>query len=178
MKNLLLATAVALTTLSAFSQTQKKSWMIGGTGSFASTHEGEIHNTVLDISPNIGYFVATNFAIGTKVAFNLTSDDGNTSVTELALPFVRYYFLSLSKDKIKLFGNANGFFGIEDEGLGNAQLLGYGANVGANFFFNKNVALETSVGYSSTKNKKETVKDNTLGFNIGLQIFLFKEPKQ
>jgi outer membrane protein len=177
MKKLLFTAVVALSTLTVSAQTDKKSWLIGGTASFSSTHEGEIHNTVLDISPMVGYFVAKNFAIGTRIAFNLTSDDGNKSVTEVAMPFVRYYFLSLAEDKIKFFGNANAFYGIEDEGLGNALLTGYGANVGANFFINKKIAFETSVGYSSTKNKNETVKDNTLGFNVGLQMFLFKESK-
>jgi len=177
MKKIAFIAALSLMTFSTFSQTEKKSWMIGGTGSISSTHEGDIRNSIIDFSPNIGYFFVNNLAGGLNVSINKTVDDGNQYVTTLVNPFLRYYFISTSENKIKLFANANASLGKEDEGAGSSSLNGWGTDIGANFFFNKYVSLETSVGYSSTHAKIEAVKDNTLGFKMGLQIFLWRDNK-
>ena len=95
----------------------------------------------------------------------------------LFCPFARYYFLSLSNDNVKLFGNANAYLGKEDEGVGSSKLTGFGAAIGANYFFNRNVCFETSFGYSSTHAQIESVKDNTFALNVGFQIFLNRDEK-
>jgi hypothetical protein len=176
MKNVILASVLALISSSvAFGQTEKHSFMVGGTGTYSSTMEGSIHNTVIDFSPRVGYFALKNLAVGINLSLNKTVDDGEEYSTTLYCPFVRYYFLSSSNDNLKLFGNANAFLGKEDEGVGSSTLTGFGAAVGANYFFTKHVCFETSFGYSSTHAQIESVKDNTFGFNIGFQIFLFKK---
>ena len=176
-KNLFLTSFVLLAAVFAFGQTEKHSFMVGGTGTYSSTMEGSIHNTVIDLSPRIGYFALNNLAVGINLALNKTVDDGNSFSTTLYSPFVRYYFLSSANNNIKLFGNANAFLGKEDEGVGSSNLTGFGAALGANYFFTKNVCFETSFGYSSTHAQIESVKDNTFGFNFGFQIFLFKDKK-
>jgi len=176
MKKLFITVSLCFFTLATLTaQTQRHSFMVGGTGSFSSTMEGSIHNTIIDFSPRIGYFALKNLAVGINLSLNKTIDDGNQYSTSLYCPFVRYYFLSVSDDKIKLFGNANAYIGKEDEGVGISRLTGYGAAIGANFFINKHISFETSIGYSSTHAQIESVKDNTTALNVGFQIFLFKD---
>ena len=81
---------LAITT--GFSQTEKKTWMLGGSASYSSTQEGSIHNSILDISPRIGFFIMKNLSVGAALNINTTVDDGtNTSVFSFS-PFARYYF--------------------------------------------------------------------------------------
>ncbi len=173
MKNSLFVFSFLLLSQLAISQTSKKSWLVGGSATFSSTKEGDITNTVIDVSPRVGYFIANNFAVGMNVTINATSDDGNKTSTNSFGPYVRYYFASLGKNA-KLFGNAQGIFGTENEGLGSSKLTGYGIAAGPAFFLNSHVALEFAVSYTSTKAGVESVKDNTVALNAGFQIHFGK----
>lgn len=173
MKKIFLALILIASVSNSFSQTSKKTWLIGGSASYSSTKEGDLTNTVLDISPRIGYFVANNFAVGVNVGINKTHDEGNNISNVSFGPYVRYYFLPIG-DNVKFFGNANIFIGNEDEGLGNSKLSGWGLAAGPAIFLNKSVALETFISYTSTKAGIEQVKDNTLSFNVGVQIHFGK----
>ena len=173
MKKIFLFISLLFLLQTSFSQTSKKSWLVGGSATLSSTKEGDITNTIIDISPRIGYFVANNFAIGLNTTINATSDDGNKSSTNSFGPYFRYYFMNLGKNA-KLFGNAQGIFGTENEGLGSSSLTGYGIAVGPSFFLNKCIALEFAVSYTSTKAGVESVKDNTTALNAGFQIHFGK----
>jgi len=169
MKKRLLVASVFLLTLTSFAQTSKNTWLLGGSASYSSTQEGDLHNTVLDISPRVGYFILNDFAVGLNANINTTKDEGsNVSVASFG-PYARYYFAPLGKNA-KLFANAQVIFGNEDEGMGKSNLSGWGLSAGPAFFINESIAFETTIGYTSTKAGIEQVKDNTLAFGIGLQI--------
>jgi hypothetical protein len=174
MKKTFLLISFLGTAILTHAQISKGSWMVGGTAAYSSTMEGDIHNTILDVSPRVGYFLMKNLAVGVNVAFNQTSDDGESYSTVIAGPYARYYFLA-NNEKVKLFANANAFLGTEDEGKGSSNLTGFGVAAGANYFLNKFIALEASLGYYSTQAKIESVKDNTIGLNFGFQLFFNRE---
>lgn len=167
---LLLLVAISST---SFAQTSKNTWFLGGSGFYSSTQEGDLTNTILDISPRIGYFVTDNLAAGVNVAINKTHDEGNDSSNVAFEPYLRYYFLSVG-DNVKFFGNGKVIFGTEDEGMGSSKLSGWGLSAGPAFFLSKNIALETTIGYQSTQAKVEQVKDNEIRFMVGFQIHFGK----
>ena len=56
----------------------------------------------LEIDPQIGRFIANNFALGIEVPYNrnkdIDGDDSYTTSSLMVMPFVRYYF---GKTKVK-----------------------------------------------------------------------------
>jgi hypothetical protein len=173
MKKIVLVLFIIVTANASFSQTSKNNWLLGGSASYSSTKEGDLTNTVLDISPRIGYFIANNLALGVNVGINKMHDEGNDASNVSFGPYVRYYFLPVGNN-VKFFGNGQVIFGNEDEGMGNSQLSGWGLAVGPAIFINKSIAFETSIAYTSTQAGIEQVKDNTLSINFGFQIHFGK----
>jgi len=149
-------------------QTSKKSWMLGGSGSYSSNNEGGVVTTDLELHPGFGYFFANNFAGGINFDIFSKSESGENKYS--IDPFVRYYFVSLAKNA-KLFVTAQGVIGNEQEDAKN-NLTGWGLDLGNAFFITKNLALETSIGYTSTKGSKEDVRDNLTSIKIGFQVHL------
>ncbi len=81
--------------------------MVGGSGNFTSykstfqSNNTEVTNTGsgFTISPNLGYFVVDNFAVGTAVGFNFSNPSGANNNTHGygISPFVRCYFRNSDK---------------------------------------------------------------------------------
>ena len=82
-------------------QLTKGNWMLGGNLSFASTKYNSANytpptytNVLVDINPNVAYFVANNFNVGIKTTFSKTYRVNSSSYTSFRLgPSCRYYFL-------------------------------------------------------------------------------------
>jgi long-subunit fatty acid transport protein len=165
-----LLAAVGFSSLNA--QTEQGRWMIGGTAGFNSTDfGGDVKVTDIDFSPNLGYFIIDNLAIGAGLGFGSSKSDKLGDVSSFALtPFARYYFLGTGD--VRLFGQGRFGFGSQKVGnLDSQSFTTWGLGAGLNYFLNNNVALEALVGYDSRKVKDAANAANGFGLNIGVQAF-------
>lgn len=172
MKKVIFTLVIAAVGFTANAQTAQGNWLMGGNASFTSgksSADGAKSNTTINISPDAGYFVADDLAIGAMVSFQ--SATGGYSAFSAA-PFVRYYFLPIG-DNAKLFGQGSFGFGSSkfDDDDESVSSTNWSIAAGPAFFLNQNVALETTLFYGSSK-QKDVPAYNTFGLNIGFQIHL------
>lgn len=156
MKKVLFIAALVAASFAGQAQTSKGTYLLGGGAGFNSTKGA----TTWNVSPNAGYFVIDNLAVGA----NLDVKDQNTAAgTTFGVgPFVRYYFVSLGKAKV--FGNANYAY----DGVNKSNSVG--AAAGLAYFLNQSIALETALGYTNNT----TAKTSNIGLNVGFQIHFKK----
>ncbi len=196
MKKIITVFAFALICSGAFAQFNQGRYLVGGSVGFsATTSKAKNDNatstlsrsTSLSFSPNAGYFVIDNLAVGAalNLSTNTTKDDGNnadktTSTTFSLTPFVRYYL-----DPGIFFQGQVGFgsssYKSKETGSNTTVTTKYGVfnwalAAGYAYFLNDFVAIEPMVGYGSDsfKNSDADVKlvDSGLFINIGLQVYL------
>jgi opacity protein-like surface antigen len=162
-----IATLIAAT---SFSQTSKGTWLLGGSAGFNSQKAGSAASvSTIEISPNAGYFISNNLAVGASVMFE--SESKHHTAFNFG-PMVRYYFAEMGK-KAKLFAHAGiGFGSTKPEGGSSVSSTTWGVKAGPAFFLSKNIALETTVGYSSLKVKDVADATSNFGVNVGFQIHL------
>jgi hypothetical protein len=139
------------------------------------------------LSPNIGYFISDKFAVGLKTLFSWSKgeffpDDpawsgGKTNSTKFSIgPFVRYYFLDMTK-QYNILSEVSYQQGTWNSVGANGTLHSFNASAGPVIFFNSSVGLEMLLGYSAnSENFKGSYKNSPKGFaiNIGFQIHLAK----
>jgi hypothetical protein len=178
MKKFIIPFIMALMVFSnGMAQTQKGNWLLGGSLSFNSYKQGESKATIIDFSPNAGYFVIDDLALGVNLSFQSVKPEDEDATTSLAIgPMVRYYFVDLG-NKAKLFGQANVGFGNEkypDFGGGDVTLkfTEWGIKAGPAFFLTPSVALELAIGYGSRKYKDADDALNNFGLSVGFQFHL------
>ena len=176
---------VLTTVLTANAQITKGNWMVGGTGNFSSyeskykSNGNEITNKGLGInlSPNIGYFLADKFVVGASLSIGYTKPKGSDDSFGYGIgPYVRYYFLREDK-QINLFSEVNYIFGETKSGNNKSKSNGYGLKAGSVIFFNSSVGLEVSLDYNSSKlipNNSDSSTYNNLQIGLGFQIHLEK----
>lgn len=178
MKKLYCFLFVALLATITHAQINKGQVLAGGSVSFESTKRGEnFKSTDLNFAPNVGYFFINNLAGGLRLALNSsTSETGiieiESSSTAVA-PFLRYYFLPASR-KINVFADAAygaGSAKVEEQKEGFNY---YSIAAGPAVFLTRNVALEATLGYNSSKFEDDRERTNTLAVNLGFQIHLGK----
>ncbi len=193
MQKTILAVVFLLATSSVFAQFNQGRILAGGNMSFStSTDKSKVNSTTttngrstsFSLSPNAGYFVIDNLAVGAALEIGASNykPDGNgtesNQSTFAIAPMVRYYLspgiffqgqyaVGAGKNKYSL-GNTNveEKFGISAVSLG----AGYA------HFLNDHVAIEPFIGYrsSSLKDKDDDSKniDSGLFLNVGLQVYL------
>jgi hypothetical protein len=178
MKKVFLIAALSAISFAGFSQTSKGTWLVGGTAGFTSSKYGDAKMSSINFSPNAGYFLINNLAVGLDVQVGSeTSNSGVSGASDYKTsstffgPNVRYYFTSLGKNA-KLFGSGQYAFGSTKDGSDKISATAWGLSAGPAFFLNKNVALEVTVGYSSAKVKDDTNSTNSFGIRAGFQIHL------
>jgi hypothetical protein len=165
---LLLVVATGLGVAHVNAQTERGTYLLGGGASFTSTDDVSTFN----FNPNIGYFVANNFAVGALANLYFAKGDNSYAVG----PFARYYFggkgagttsgttASTATVGGKFFGQA----GINVGGGKNSDTdLGVGLGLGYALFLNRSIALETAAYYDRTGDDK-----NTFRVSVGFQIHL------
>ena len=195
MKKLLLSiTAVCAIVLSSSAQTEKGNFLLGGTASYESTKsdlDGAKADQNLNLVPNLGYFVADNFALGTGVGYNY-SKSGTASATGqneavVVNPFGRYY-VGLG-EQFKFFGqasvpmafgtvkstDANGDAGDK---VGSSTSIGVALSPGFAYYPTKKVGIELSLrGASYNDYSVKDASDNEISgagsekFSIGTNFF-------
>jgi hypothetical protein len=187
-KRLFISFVLTILSNSIYSQLTKGNWLVGGTGKFydykseysSATYSNEAEYTQIDISPNIGYFVAEKLAFGLRPTFSsvkgkvTTVGGGSTNVQRYWIgPFGRYYFLAAEKQAniVTDVSYQFGFYG----GLLKGRLSTFSALVGPVIYFNSSVGLEFLLGYAYSKEDADQgSKEIRKGFQIslGFQIHL------
>jgi len=190
---------IAITT-SAFSQTDQGKLIIGGSSNLGlnfRTSETEINGnnngseqktTSFNISPNIGYFIIDNLAVGISLPFNTGSskfDDGKSTFSSFVVsPFVRYYFTQSNIKPYILgrvgFGSSKSSFRSsfsDNDSKSNVFNFGFGGGVA--IFVNDFVSFNLGINYgnSTSKPNNDSVADikttnSNLGFGAGISIVL------
>lgn len=164
--------------LSLNAQITKGNWLVGGDISFSyskSKPKAAVDSEALDIdiSPNIGYFMWDNFAIGSKLNFYLNrhkSDKGTSSYNSfLVSPFLKFYFLSEEK-LLNPFIETSYRFSLTDNNNSNEV----SAKGGIAIFLNNSVAYEISLNYVNSITKNQYAGSHTLLLGIGIQVHLKK----
>ena len=157
MKKLLFAFGITLlSVIATHAQTEKGTLLLGGDVTFSSV-DG---NSNLTVRPNIGVFVASNFAIGGQGY--LFTGDGFTSWR--VGPFARYYFTKNPKGKP--FVGADVSVGGTDD---SDTKFGFGGKAGYAVFLNQSIALEFAVNYERLNEM------DGISIGAGFQIHLGKK---
>ncbi len=173
MKKIILCLAI-IVSIKAYSQTEKGTWLLGGSASFSSSKQpyGDAI-TILSITPNIGYFIKKDLAVGAQASLqNITNNNTATSFS----PFIRYYFLPLGSNA-KLFVNGSYGWGSYLLNGNSTGLSTWEIAAGPSIFLNRNIALELTLAYA----KGDLTGYGTTGtirFNTGFQIHLNKKGKK
>lgn len=154
-------------------QTLKGTKMIGGSGSIY--HEDGFN---ISLSPNLGYFIADNLAIGGNINLFLSDNDNNTAKGASLGPFVRYYFGQEAPTRI--FAQANGSVGFSRyintfngrEAKDTYNTNSFGAGVGIAHFLTEQVALEARLYYNNYRFYDSSPRHDQVGISFGVQIHL------
>jgi hypothetical protein len=176
----------AITLLSFFTsnaQITEGNWMVGGNGLFSSNQEffkktNEKYNSqIVQVTPNIGYFVVDKLAIGTKLGYegNFVSYTSGFNYNTISYGlFSRYYLLKPEK-LANVF--VEGAYLLEEQ-----KYRGENYNVnknntyyfmtGLSVFFNSSVSIELMLKYATTLYKNQDSGIHRLQVGLGFQIFL------
>lgn len=192
MKKFTILTIAIFASLAVCAQFNRGRMLVGGSAEFSTAADKSktggttVKNgnyTSLTVSPQFGYFVIDNLAVGAALSMGLgkwnaknDNDDDMTSTSIQFQPFVRYYLpmgiffqgkVGLGTTKYK-YDNSN-----FDDKYNTTSLALSG---GYALFLADNVAVEPEVGYRITKSKEDDsdVKeiDSGLFIRIGFQIYL------
>jgi hypothetical protein len=201
----LLLTITLLFTINSYGQLDKKTWLVGGNGSFDSYKQeqsfisqgtGESINVDYDFSnitlnANIGYFFIDKLASGLKISYSDIYGKNNVSFasggrTFTFGPFIRYYLLKKEK-QFNIFVEANYQYGKIDSGRliksddDTKEIINtYSILVGPEVFFNSSVGIEILLGYRNYNQNSTNINNFKMvekGFQIvvGFQIHLEKK---
>ena len=174
---LILILIISLFSLTTNSQITKGNWMVGGDAyfyNFETIKDNVTRNSSsIWISPNFGYFIKNQFAIGSKIEMNFIK---NGSDNYTFTPFTRYYFIKPNK-MINYFLEARAGYGFGISKYDNSKyyLNKYGLKSGIVVFLNQSVGFEFSLDYLKTNHLTRKDKTNLLKIGFGLQIYLKKD---
>lgn len=146
-------------------------WMLGGSVGFSSlkVKDADASTTYLNISPNVGYYIIDDLAIGARINFLSESFDGESESNVGIGPFLRYYvtdpiFLQIGYDIEAAVLDWNIVFAGEGSTLH--------AAVGYSWFLNSGVAIEPSLYLNLYSGDGDFDADYTrFGLNVGVQAF-------
>lgn len=139
-------------------QTDKGSMLLGGSVSFQS-QDGR---SVFNFNPNLGIFLADNFAVGMNATFFSTK---GYRVWGLG-PSGRVYFGNNPKGKF--YTNAGiSLLGVSSDFSGSDTQFGWNVGAGYAIFLNPSTAIEIGPSYS-----KQSDEDGWFSVRVGFQIHL------
>ncbi|MGB7394693.1 MAG: hypothetical protein WA913_09895 [Pricia sp.] len=137
------------------------------------------------LSPKLGYFLNDSFLIGAAVNLGFskspaTSGDDAIETTAYGLQGLTRYYIAPADLEADALPSRSRFF-LENN-LGVAGVIvndgpttvgfAFGFGPGLAYFVTENVALEASVKYNGLLGDDTIDYQNSLGFNIGVQVFL------
>lgn len=169
------------------SQITKGNWLVGGNINFSRTKLnndlGGYTETDINALGNVGYFFMDKFASGIRpnLFFSKTKYNSSSGSTRSEIgPFLRYYFLS-KEQRVNLFLDASytyGWSNVKNNSITTNKVSSNSFSItgGPTIFLNSSVAIELSIGYSSTKfNDGINSKKEIITSGLGLQFYLEKE---
>ena len=185
-----------LISLKAYSQLDKKIWLVGGTGSFQSYTQYYTlpppgdgwtnYNFDIEASAKVGYFVIDKLVLGLSPSYTFEKSENDTKTisgksSKFSVgPFARYYFLNMYKP-FNVLAEVNYQTGIQSQGSwrkDNGPISSFSFFVGPELFFNPTIGIEVLLGYKATKEtidgSRLSITDARNGFQVavGLQIHL------
>jgi hypothetical protein len=184
-KSIVLFAVSIIISITAFSQLEKGTWLVGGNFSYTSSKNNSDAGSktkayTLSVYPNVGYFVAKKFVLGirsaiSKEASKATGTSVYSKYTDFNLgPFARYYFLEKESTVNVLLESGYQFGFTKGDYLKNNHSVFY-FSAGPAIYFNSSAAIEFLIGYSTYKIKNYAGSNNTISVSIGLQFYLEKE---
>ena len=160
----------SLCVLNSHSQTEKGTYMLGGTGTTGFSFSEGHTSFRLYLTPGFGYFLSDNFVTGARIYLYLNTFEGHTYLNYGITPFARYYFGQGSK--IRYF--VTGAFGVEGSSSSNGDSsdtnITGNAGVGGVYFLNKSIGLETSLTYHYYRHD-ESYHSSLIMLSFGFQIY-------
>lgn len=156
---------------------------LGGSLSFSSASwEGsDDSNTLLLLSPQVGYFFLDNISLNLLVQYSNNSQ-GEYSQTQWALgPGLRYYLLL---DKVHPFVELSYLYNSMTHNIVDGKWEGskFTISSGLDYFITESVAIESSISYSFENLKLPDsysvyysdldISSNTFRIGLGLNIFI------
>lgn len=146
--------------------------------------------STFSLSPNVGYFVSNNLAIGLELNYLSITTKSNSYIgysliqreekesknTLTLLPNLTYYFPTASNLK-PYIGAGIGIGSVTEkdwEGKHTATGFAWGAKGGAVYMLNNTFALNVGVSYGQLSIEKYEIanKIGTFGANAGISVFL------
>ena len=196
MKNFFLIICLCFLSFSAFSQTEKGSFLIGGSGN-ASIPNFKNYQYNLNVSPTAGYFVCNNFALGISPSGSYRHSFNTGIFREWSSnmgigPLVRYY---IGKSKLRFFANGGinyshasyvtkYFDGRPDDNFTqHYNTFNEHVGIGIVYFINNFIGLEASLQYQHTHLKyyiptSGIISGSGIWFNLGFQIYIPAKKKE
>lgn len=194
MKQILCVFTLFTISITSNAQLEKRTYLVGGTGSFSRTQTNfetngnsqKSKSIDINISPAVGYFFIDKLAAGLRTGFskykvfeNAAIGGAYTNINRLEFgPFARYYFLPKDK-QLNIIADAGYQYGIYSfkniNQKGNINTFSFFA--GPVVYFNNTVGLEFLIGYKSrTEDVKQSFKqtENSFQIAIGFQFHLKK----
>ena len=174
--------AVILTSV-IHAQIEKKTWMIGGNGSFRkwkSTGSFGGTGSVMNVNVNVGHFFIDKLVAGARLNYGMARNNtAGTPTTSQSTygggPFARYYFFP-DNQPFNLVVDAD--IRWKTSNLNGKRVKGstteYSFNAGPVLFFNPSVGLELLVGYSHWSNSSNKITESSINVSIGLHAYLVK----
>jgi hypothetical protein len=149
-------------------QTEKGDWLVGGLLDLNTAK----NSTTFEFSPNAGYFVLDNLAIGGNLVFAYDKF-GDLKATTFGIgPFARYYF---TDSKIRPFFAGDMTFEkikfTTTVGSSTEDAFSWFLGGGAAFFINENVAVDGLIGYAHSKVSDEEGTGG-LRLRVGFQVYI------
>lgn len=171
---MIVAVCGSLYTGSVSGQTEKGDWLVGGLLDLNTAK----NSTTFNFSPNAGYFLVDNLAIGGNLVFAYDKL-GDLKVTTFGIgPFVRYYF---TDDKVRPFFAGDMTFEKRKfettQGSNTEDAFSWFLGGGAAFFINENVAVDGIIGYSHSKVSDEEGSGG-LRLRVGFQVYINRSQVQ
>ena len=185
----LLLVAMALLVFSSlFAQTERGCYLVGGSADLSMSYQGTSSNFNLSLAPSFGVFVVKGFAIGGRYSIgigsartydtkNLVYNTTTTFTTQIG-PNFKYY---LGKKALKGVTSFNAsyvvFTSIHKTSVTNYNGFIVGGTLGAAYFFNPHISLETVV-YITASGYEKQLPTTRVGFSVGLFAFLDKKKRE
>lgn len=135
----------------------------------------------LGITPQVGFFLVDNFALGGQVILNLKTASHYTDFSYAVGPFARYYFNEINDQNLQ-FSRRSSFFAeanvnVRGENVkvsGNSTStngLGVGIGPGLAYFLTPNLGLETTLKYNIGLGFGNATTVQQVSLNLGIQAY-------
>lgn len=141
----------------------------------------------LGLSPKVGYFIEDNLMVGAMVNLGFSKSRKSAGVSTKATSYgfqgLGRYYLNPGERGVnnllnygRFFVEANaGFAGVNVHRGATTNGFVFGFGPGYSYFWNQHVALEASFKYNGLLGGGNTTYQHSLGFAVGVQIFLPSE---